>query len=55
MTGGRLRRLRQRLGNGTFMMIYGDGIGDINLRALLDFHRSHGKTSIRFCCAKPLL
>ncbi|OAS14355.1 glucose-1-phosphate cytidylyltransferase [Paenibacillus oryzisoli] len=43
MTGGRLRRLRSRLGNETFMMTYGDGVGDINLRALLDFHRSHGK------------
>lgn len=43
MTGGRLRRLRRKLDNGTFMMTYGDGVGDIDLKALLEFHRSHGK------------
>ncbi|WP_168122399.1 glucose-1-phosphate cytidylyltransferase [Paenibacillus sp. HB172176] len=43
MTGGRLGRLRRRLENGTFMMTYGDGVGDIDLRELLAFHRSHGK------------
>lgn len=43
MTGGRLRRLSRRLEGGTFMMTYGDGVGDIDLKALLEFHRSHGK------------
>ena len=38
-TGGRLGRLRQFLGNETFMMTYGDGVSDVNIRALLDFHR----------------
>ncbi len=42
-TGGRLKRLAPRLQNGTFMMTYGDGLGDIDLAKLLAFHRSHGK------------
>lgn len=42
-TGGRLYRLRDRLSGGTFMMTYGDGVSDVNLRALLDFHYSQGK------------
>jgi glucose-1-phosphate cytidylyltransferase len=43
LTGGRLRRLKSWLSDSTFMMTYGDGVGDINLRDLLDFHRSHGR------------
>lgn len=43
MTGGRLKRLRDLLANETFMMTYGDGVGDVDITALLDFHRSHGK------------
>jgi len=42
-TGGRVGRLRDRLGDGTFMLTYGDGVGTVDLHALLDFHRSHGK------------
>jgi glucose-1-phosphate cytidylyltransferase len=43
-TGGRLRRLEPRLRDrGTFMMTYGDGVADVNLCELLDFHRSHGR------------
>ena len=42
MTGGRIRRLRPYL-DGTFMLTYGDGIADVDLRALLEFHESHGK------------
>ena len=43
-TGGRLRRLRDHLySQGTFMMTYGDGVADVNLEALLAFHRSHGR------------
>jgi glucose-1-phosphate cytidylyltransferase len=40
-TGGRLRRLRSWLGNETFMMTYGDGVSNVDLDALLAFHRSH--------------
>ena len=42
-TGGRLKRLASLLQDGTFMLTYGDGVADIDLRALLAFHRSHGK------------
>jgi len=43
-TGGRLKRLRSWLEDGqTFMFTYGDGVADVDIRALLAFHRSHGK------------
>jgi len=43
MTGGRVKRLQSFIGNETCMLTYGDGVSDIDLDALLDFHRSHGK------------
>jgi glucose-1-phosphate cytidylyltransferase len=43
MTGGRLRRLKGLLGDGTFMCTYGDGLSDVNIGALVQFHRTHGK------------
>ena len=42
-TGGRMRRLRDHVGGETFMMTYGDGLSDVNVKALVAFHRSHGK------------
>lgn len=42
-TGGRLRRLRPWLDGETFLATYGDGVGDIDIGAMLDFHRAHGK------------
>lgn len=42
-TGGRIKRLAPYLGNQTFMLTWGDGVGDVNLHELLAFHRSHGK------------
>lgn len=42
-TGGRIKRLAPYLGNETFMLTWGDGVSDINLHELLDFHRRHGK------------
>ena len=43
-TGGRIKRLEQWLGEDqTFMLTYGDGLCDVSIRDLLDFHRSHGK------------
>src|SRR5437763_1876420 len=42
-TGGRLLRLKSRLDSGTFMMTYGDAVADIDIIALLAFHRAHGK------------
>ncbi len=43
LTGGRIKRLQHWLGEGTCMVTWGDGVADIDLKALLDFHRSHGK------------
>lgn len=43
MTGGRILRLKPWLQDGTFMVTYGDGVGNIDIEALLAFHRSHGK------------
>ena len=44
MTGGRLLRLESLLRpHGTFMLTYGDGVANIDLNALLEFHKSHGK------------
>lgn len=44
MTGGRLLRLKQHLqSGGTFMLTYGDGVSDVDLTALLAFHRAHGR------------
>lgn len=43
MTGGRLRRVRPYLGDQTFCMTYGDGVGDVDITELLRFHRSHGR------------
>ncbi len=42
-TGGRVLRLKDWIGEETFMMTYGDGVADVDVRALVDFHRSHGK------------
>src|SRR5690625_7793702 len=50
-TGGRIKRLRDWVGDGTFMLTWGDGVSDIDLDSLLGFHRSQGKiatlTSVR--------
>jgi glucose-1-phosphate cytidylyltransferase len=42
-TGGRMQRMAPYLGGGTFMLTYGDGVSNVDLGALVDFHRSHGK------------
>lgn len=42
-TGGRIRRCKELLKDETFMASYGDGVGDVDIKALLAFHRSHGK------------
>ncbi len=43
MTGGRLLRLRELIGDQTFMVTYGDGLGNVDIGKLLAFHRAHGK------------
>lgn len=42
-TGGRIKRLAPYMGDETFMLTWGDGVSNIDLRKLLEFHRSHGK------------
>lgn len=42
-TGGRLKRIRKYLDDETFMMTYGDGVANVNIIELLDFHNKHGK------------
>ena len=43
MTGGRIKRVKEYLDGDTFMLTYGDGVADINIRELLKYHRSHGR------------
>lgn len=43
MTGGRVKRLKSYLQDGTFMLTYGDGVSDIDITALLAFHKQHGR------------
>ena len=45
LTGGRVRRLRPWVEDSTFMVTYGDGVANIDLAALLEFHRSHGRVA----------
>jgi glucose-1-phosphate cytidylyltransferase len=42
-TGGRLRRLKRWVDDGTFMMTYGDGLADVDIARLVAFHRGHGR------------
>lgn len=43
MTGGRLRRLRKHLDQETFCLTYGDGVANVDIKKVLEFHRAHGK------------
>ncbi|MBU3176432.1 glucose-1-phosphate cytidylyltransferase [Clostridium estertheticum] len=43
MTGGRLKRIKDYIGNETFMLTYGDGVSDVDINKLLEFHKSSGK------------
>ena len=43
MTGGRIRRVRHHIGDAPFLLTYGDGVGDVNITELVNFHRAHGK------------
>lgn len=51
LTGGRLLRLKKHVQNETFMLTYGDGVSNVDIRKLVEFHKSHGKvatvTSVR--------
>ncbi len=43
MTGGRIKRIRSYVGNETFLMTYGDGVCDVDVSKLVEFHKNHGK------------
>ncbi len=43
MTGGRIKRVQPYVGEEPFLMTYGDGVCDVNLRDVVEFHKSHGK------------
>ena len=43
MTGGRIKRAQAIIGNEPFLLTYGDGVADINISELVDFHKTHGK------------
>src|SRR5438105_9265495 len=45
MTGGRLRRIQQYIEDDTFLLTYGDGVADVDIRKLLAFHRKHGRVA----------
>lgn len=42
-TGGRVKRIKEYIGNETFMLTYGDAVGDVNIGELLEYHKAHGK------------
>lgn len=43
MTGGRIKRIQPYVGNETFMMTYGDGVCDVDIKKLVEFHKAQGK------------
>jgi glucose-1-phosphate cytidylyltransferase len=53
MTGGRLKRVRPFLGDETFCMTYGDGVGDVDVAAALAFHRAHGRLATMTAVRPP--
>jgi len=52
MTGGRIRRAQEFIGNETFMLTYGDGVANIDINNLLKFHKAHGQ-SLTMTSAQP--
>jgi glucose-1-phosphate cytidylyltransferase len=45
MTGGRLKKVQDYVGNESFCFTYGDGVGDVNVSALVSFHKNQGRTA----------
>lgn len=43
MTGGRIKRIKEYIGDELFFLTYGDGVSDVNIQNLLKFHKQHGK------------
>ena len=59
MTGGRIKRIQKYVGDEPFMLTYGDGVSDVDLKKLLEFHKNHGKigtlTAVNFGQSKGTL
>lgn len=59
MTGGRIKRVMEYVGNEPFFMTYGDGVCDVDINKLLEFHKSHGKkatlTAVKMAQEKGML
>jgi len=52
MTGGRIKRAQEFVGNESFMLTYGDGVSNINIKDLIKFHKSHGR-ALTMSSAQP--
>mgnify|MGYP000498193228 FL=1 len=52
MTGGRIKRAEDWVGNEPFLLTYGDGVADINIKELVEFHKGHGK-AVTMTSAQP--
>lgn len=52
MTGGRIKRVEDLIGDNPFMLTYGDGVADVDIDKLLSFHKAHGK-ALTITSAKP--
>lgn len=52
MTGGRIKRAQDFIGNEPFMLTYGDGVANINIKKLIEFHKAHGK-AVTMTSAQP--
>lgn len=59
MTGGRIKRIQKYVGDEPFMLTYGDGVSNVDLKKLLEFHKNHGKigtlTAVNFGQSKGTL
>lgn len=53
LTGGRIKRLAPVIGNNRFMLTWGDGVSDVNLQKLLQFHEEHGKLATMTAVRPP--
>ena len=53
MTGGRVKRVAEYIGNETFCLTYGDGVSDVNINELIMFHKNHGKLATLTSVKQP--
>jgi len=53
MTGGRLKRVKQYIGNETFCLTYGDGVSDVDISALIEFHKKQGTKATLTAVQQP--